>query len=78
MGISISRNITIDNKKLKVTTSIGVALFPEDGQDIDTLLKNADNAMYQAKLKGKNNFQLYSKNIHNIYIEKIVTTPCVY
>ena len=42
-----------------VTTSIGISIYPDDGEDVDTLLKNADIAMYQAKKEGKNTYHLY-------------------
>jgi diguanylate cyclase (GGDEF)-like protein/PAS domain S-box-containing protein len=45
---------------LFLSTSIGISIFPEDGQDIDTLISHADAAMYQAKQAGRNNFQFYS------------------
>ena len=45
---------------LSLSTSIGISIFPEDGQDIDTLISQADTAMYQAKQAGRNNFQFYS------------------
>ncbi len=45
---------------LTTTTSIGISLYPRDGQDGPTLLKNADAAMYRAKERGKNNYQFYS------------------
>ncbi|MCP2606268.1 diguanylate cyclase [Candidatus Aminicenantes bacterium AC-708-I09] len=51
----------IENYRLYITTSIGIAFYPKDGKDIDTLMKNADFAMYQAKIKGKNNYQFYSR-----------------
>jgi len=42
-----------------VTTSIGISIYPDDGEDVSTLLKNADIAMYRAKEEGKNTYQLY-------------------
>jgi diguanylate cyclase (GGDEF)-like protein/PAS domain S-box-containing protein len=44
---------------LHVTTSIGISLFPQDGQEGDTLIKHADVALYQAKARGRNNFQFF-------------------
>ena len=44
---------------LHITTSIGIAVFPDDGMDEETLLKNADIALYQAKEEGRNNFRRY-------------------
>jgi len=48
---------------LHVTTSVGVAIYPEDGQDMHTLLKNADIALYKAKEKGRNNCQMYAQSV---------------
>lgn len=45
--------------KLHVTTSLGIAIYPDDGEDGDTLIKNADIAMYLAKEKGRDNYQRY-------------------
>lgn len=55
----------ITKNELHVTTSIGISVYPADGQDAETLIKNADTAMYQAKEKGRNNFQFF-KNEMNI------------
>lgn len=46
-----------------VTPSIGISMFPSDGKDQESLIKNADTAMYVAKDHGKNNFQFYSASI---------------
>jgi diguanylate cyclase (GGDEF)-like protein len=48
---------------LHVTTSVGVAIYPEDGQDMHTLLKNADIALYKAKEAGRDNCQMYAQSV---------------
>ncbi|MBN2516072.1 MAG: diguanylate cyclase [Deltaproteobacteria bacterium] len=53
-------------QELHITTSVGVAIYPHDGEDIDTLLKNADIAMYRAKEGGRNSYNLYSQSTKNI------------
>ncbi|NOR87021.1 MAG: EAL domain-containing protein [Bacteroidales bacterium] len=50
----------INNQELNVTTSIGISLYPKDGSDTESLLKNADAAMYHAKSEGRNAFRFYS------------------
>ncbi|MCU0526668.1 MAG: diguanylate cyclase [Elainella sp. Prado103] len=45
---------------IQITTSVGIALYPQDGSDANTLLQNADAALYQAKRLGRNNYQYYS------------------
>ena len=65
----------VDGDELFISASIGLAFFPEDGKDRDTLLKNADLAMYEAKKNGKNNYQVFNKKIEKeilrkVYIEK--------
>lgn len=57
---SLRRSILIDLNEFIVTSSIGIAMYPQDGADIDTLVHNADLAMYEAKLGGKNQFKLCS------------------
>ncbi len=57
---SLANPFIIDNQELFVSTSIGISLFPQDGNDTQTLLKKADIAMYQAKAQGGNNFCFYS------------------
>src|SRR5262249_4602244 len=49
----------VDNRELTVTVSIGISLYPSDGQDPEALVRNADLAMYRAKRLGKNNCQLF-------------------
>ncbi|MBU1565684.1 MAG: EAL domain-containing protein [Proteobacteria bacterium] len=56
---------TIADQQLHVTSSIGISVYPEDGEDVETLIKNADTAMYHAKEIGRNNYQ-YFKNEMNV------------
>lgn len=58
----------IDGQECQLSASIGIATFPVDGKDAQTLLKNADIAMYRAKNKGKDNYQFYASemNVHTV------------
>ncbi len=58
---AIAKLFTLIGHEFRVTASIGISAYPVDGQDEQTLTKNADVAMYQAKSEGKNNFQFYSE-----------------
>ena len=60
---AIGEPMTIHDHRFLVTGSIGIALFPSDGEDAATLLKHADAAMYLAKEKGKNNVQFYTSEL---------------
>jgi diguanylate cyclase (GGDEF)-like protein len=68
---SLSRPFTLDNNEIFITTSIGMAIFPDDGRDVDSLLKNADAAMYHAKEQGKNNFQYYRQSMNAAAFERL-------
>ncbi len=60
----VSEPIEVKNRQIVLTCSIGIALYPFDGEDSDMLLKNADTAMYQAKGNGRNNFQYYTNEMN--------------
>ena len=55
---------TLQNQIVSVSASIGISIFPTDDTDPDTLLRHADQAMYQAKQAGKNRFQIYDAELH--------------
>jgi diguanylate cyclase (GGDEF)-like protein/PAS domain S-box-containing protein len=57
----LNKKTVLDGRELTITTSIGVSLYPDDGDDGKTLMKHADMAMYHAKEKGKNNFQFFEE-----------------
>jgi diguanylate cyclase (GGDEF)-like protein len=57
--------IVIDDQELVISCSIGVCLFPNDGMDAHTLIKNADAAMYQAKARGRDNVQFFSAEMND-------------
>ncbi len=59
----------IDEREFYVTASIGISVFPNDGSDLQDLMKNADAAMYRAKEAGKNNFQIFTQEL-NVHIMK--------
>jgi diguanylate cyclase len=54
--------MVVNEHKLMITISIGIALFPEDGTEINDLVKNADKAMYLAKESGRDTFKLHASN----------------
>jgi diguanylate cyclase (GGDEF)-like protein len=61
---------SIARHDLHVTTSIGISLYPADGRDAETLIKNADIAMYQAKEKGRNNYQFFKSDMNVRAVER--------
>src|SRR4249920_1054036 len=67
----ISQPMDIDGKELYLTRSAGISLYPQDGPDVDTLLKNADAAMYRAKEHGRNNFQFYTSEMNERVNERL-------
>ncbi|HWH39489.1 MAG TPA: EAL domain-containing protein [Usitatibacter sp.] len=60
----LERPVLIDWREVAISASIGIASYPEDGVDLETLVKNADTAMYRAKELGRNNFQFYSPELN--------------
>jgi diguanylate cyclase (GGDEF)-like protein len=57
---AIAEPVKVDGHDLRVTSSMGIANYPDDGVDADVLLANADAAMYRAKEIGRDNFQFYT------------------
>ncbi len=68
---TLKQPFIIDGHELYVSASIGIALFPQDGTHMDSLIKHADVAMYHVKGQGKNGYQFYSDEMNEPYIEKL-------
>ena len=68
---ALSAPMVVDGRTLVTTVSIGVALYPRDGIDMGELLRHSDTAMYQAKDRGRNNFQLFSPAMDRRLKERI-------
>ncbi len=69
---ALVKPFSIEGREVFVTVSIGIAIFPADGDSGDTLLKNADCAMYHAKEEGRNNFQFYSNSLNAAANERLI------
>jgi diguanylate cyclase (GGDEF)-like protein len=68
---AVAKPFTLMGQEFRVTASIGISTYPQDGLDEQTLTKNADIAMYQAKAEGKNNFQFYSDKLNANSLERL-------
>jgi diguanylate cyclase (GGDEF)-like protein len=68
---AVGRPFTLAGQEFRVTVSVGGALYPLDGEDEQTLMKNADTAMYYAKERGRNNFQFYSEKLNSDSLERL-------
>jgi predicted signal transduction protein with EAL and GGDEF domain len=68
---TLSEPFRLDGHEVYMTASIGIALYPADGADINMLIKNADTAMYHAKENGRNNFQFYKESMNATALERL-------
>jgi diguanylate cyclase (GGDEF)-like protein/PAS domain S-box-containing protein len=69
---AIAEPVSLDGRALRVTSSIGIANYPSDGMDAQTLMANADAAMYRAKELGRDNFQFYTPALNAKIHEKFL------
>ncbi|MDP2870548.1 bifunctional diguanylate cyclase/phosphodiesterase [Methyloversatilis sp.] len=67
----LGQSIHMDHVELVVTASVGIALFPENGDDAETLLRHADMAMYAAKQRGRNTFEFFTETMQQRAIERL-------
>ena len=68
--LALAKPYCIDEHDLYMTASIGIVAYPDDGADADTLVKNADVAMYHAKNSGRGNYQFFKPEMHTRAIER--------
>ncbi|MFL6624703.1 MAG: EAL domain-containing protein [Sulfurifustis sp.] len=68
---AVLKPVQLNDQEFRVTASIGASLYPADAEDEESLMKNADMAMYIAKAEGKNNFQFYTKDIRAQSLERL-------
>jgi len=67
----LSKPFMLDGSEIFISSSIGIAIYPDDGTDVTTLLKNADAAMYHAKEHGKNNYQYYKQYMNAAAFDRL-------
>jgi diguanylate cyclase (GGDEF)-like protein/PAS domain S-box-containing protein len=70
---ALARPFELEGRELTNTLSIGIAVWPDDGDDFDTLLKKADTAMYQAKNAGRNTARFYTEQMNVDAVERLQT-----
>jgi diguanylate cyclase (GGDEF)-like protein len=68
---SLAEPILVSGHQLHTSPSIGISVYPSDGVDADTIMRNADTAMYHAKALGRNNFQFYAEEMNRNASERL-------
>ena len=68
---SLKLPFRLEGRELYSTASMGISLYPDDGADAETLIKNADTAMYRAKEQGRDNYQLYTPAMNATAVERL-------
>jgi diguanylate cyclase (GGDEF)-like protein/PAS domain S-box-containing protein len=62
----------LENREVSITSSLGIAVYPDDGNDVSSLMRNADIAMYEAKHAGRNTFRFFTKDLNKKVSERII------
>lgn len=69
--VTLAAPYSIDNTELHISASIGVSVYPDDGDDVETLMRHADTAMYYAKATGRNNFQFFTPKMNQAVTDRM-------
>ncbi|MCK5662949.1 MAG: EAL domain-containing protein, partial [Thiotrichaceae bacterium] len=70
--LAFKKPLKLRDREITITLSIGISLFPEHGNDTETLLRNADSAMYRTKNEGRNGFSMYTEDLTIRAVERVV------
>lgn len=68
---ALQTHFTLDNREINITSSLGIALYPDDGNDVVSLMSNADMAMYDAKHAGRNTFRFFTQALNTKVSERM-------
>jgi len=71
LRVELATPYIIEGHELHVTLSIGISIFPDDGIDVDTMMRNADTAMFQAKARGRDNYQFFMDDLNNHAVHQL-------
>lgn len=72
---TVTRPFVLHGQNCQVTASLGISIYPDDGKDAETLIKNADTAMYRVKQQGKNSFRFFSPQMNVHLMERLSLEP---
>ncbi|WP_133717292.1 MULTISPECIES: sensor domain-containing phosphodiesterase [Methylocaldum] len=67
----VAQPYVIEDYRLSITPSIGISMYPQDGGDVESLVKHADTAMYHAKEKGRNTYQFFTESMNSAVLERL-------
>lgn len=67
---AVAQPYVLKNDELSITASVGIAVYPTDGEDAGTLIRNADTAMYSAKEQGRNRYLSYTRAMGAVVLKK--------